>query len=188
MGQEVEVLSEQHTFTVDDVMRMVEAGILDADDHVELLDGVLRPMSPQGPAHRSLAVRIHRRLDRLFDGVAHVQGHSNVQLGDRNLPEPDIAVVRGHEDDYFHRLPNGDDVPLIVEISVTSQRRDHDKMRLYARFGIAEYWIIDVPARTLTVCRGPTDEGYARIEMLRPDEEVAVPGTDVRWPVAELLP
>lgn len=188
MGQEVEVFPEQHTFTVDDVMRMVEAGILDAGDHVELLDGVLRPMSPQGPAHSALAVRFRRRLEALLGDRAHLRDHSNIQLGDRNLPEPDIAVVRGHEDDYFHRLPNGDDVPLIVEIAVTSQRRDHDKMRLYARFGIAEYWILDVPARTLTVCRGPNEEGYARIEMLRPDEEVVVPGTDVRWSVTELLP
>lgn len=179
---------EQHRFTVDDVMRMVEVGILDADDHVELLDGVLRPMSPQGPTHSALTVRVRRRLDRVYGDVAHLQCHSNVHLGDRNLPEPDIAVVRGHEDDYFHRLPNGDDVPLIVEIAVTSQRRDHDKMRLYARFGIAEYWILDVPARTLTVCRGPNEEGYARIEMLRPDEEVVVPGTDVRWSVTGLLP
>ena len=188
MGQEVEVFPDQHTFTVDDVLRMVEAGILDSEDHVELLDGVLRQMSPQGPAHRSLTIRVRRRLEKVYSDRAHLQNHSNLHLGQRNLPEPDVAVVRGHEDDYFHRLPTGGDVLLVVEISVTSQRRDRDKMRLYARFGVPEYWILDVPARTLTVSREPTADGYAQTETLHSDAEVAVSGTDVRWPVAELLP
>ena len=182
------VQTQQRTFTVDDVLQMVEAGILGADEHVELLDGVLREMSPQGPAHRSLTIRIRRRLERHFGDRAHVQAHSNLRLDRHNLPEPDVALVRGSEEAYFERLPTGADVLLAVEVSVTSQRRDRAKADLYSRTGVAEYWLIDVPARTLTVHRQATLTGYARIERLAETDQVALPEASGHWAVSDLLP
>jgi Uma2 family endonuclease len=124
----------------------------------------------------------------LFGDAAHLRDHSNLRLDDRNLPEPDVAVIRGSEDAYLHRLPTAADVLLVVEIAVTSQRRDRRKTALYARTGIPEYWILDVPSRDLTVHRSPTATGYAHIERLDESGDVEVPGTDANWRVAELLP
>jgi Uma2 family endonuclease len=183
-----EELPEQRTFTVDDVYRMVDAGIIEEDEHVELLDGVLLVMSPQGPAHSALTVHLRRRLERLLGDRAHLRDHSNLRLDNHNLPEPDVAVVVGHELDYLHRLPTAADVLLVVEVSVTSQRRDRKKALLYARTGVPEYWILDVPARTLTLHRGPTAAGYTSVDTLDASAEVGMPQSDARWPVADLLP
>ena len=40
-----------HALTVTDVDAMLEAGILEENSRIELLDGVLVEMSPQGPPH-----------------------------------------------------------------------------------------------------------------------------------------
>lgn len=179
---------ERRMFTVDEVYRMVDAGVLDEDEHVELLEGELCPMSPQGTEHRALTIAFRDRLVRAFGDGFHLQDHSPVRLDDYNLPEPDVAVVRGAAMDYYQRLPTGADVPLVVEIAMTFQSRDRRKARLYARAGVEVYWILDVRARTLTVHREPGPEGYADVRVLARTDAVAVrPGTDP-WPIADLLP
>lgn len=74
---------------------MVEAGILREDEPLELVEGELVVMSPQGPAHGSTNVRLHRALSRVYEPAAHVQVQSHVEAGPHDLPEPDAAVIRG---------------------------------------------------------------------------------------------
>jgi Uma2 family endonuclease len=179
---------EHHRFTVDDVVRMVEAGILGEDDRLELIDGELLTMSPQGPTHAALTVRIHRALERAFGAGHHVQDHSPIQAGEHTLPEPDVAVVRGELDAFLTRYPTGADVALVVEISVTTQGADRAKAAIYAGAGVPEYWNLDVPARRLVVYRDPRPERaeYAQALLLSDVDSVRVGGTDLA--VGELLP
>ena len=181
--------TDRRPFTVDEVLRMGEAGIF-GDEHVELLDGELCTVSPQGPAHRTLVVELRRRLEAALGQAAHVQDHSGVRLGDRSLPEPDLAVVRGAPRAYLERLPTGADLLLVVEVAVTSRGRDRRKAATYARGHVPVYWLLDVPARTLTVHTDPDPATgrYAHHETLAADATVAVPGSDARWPVASMLP
>ena len=44
--------------TADEAIRMVDAGILGEDEPVELLDGVLVEMSPQGQRHVAASTRL----------------------------------------------------------------------------------------------------------------------------------
>ena len=188
MATELQMSPEYRSLTVDDVYRMVEAGILDPDEHVELLDGVLLQVNAQGPSHRALTVHFHRRLERVYGMTAHLCDHSNLRLDNRNLPEPDVALVRGHELDYLHRIPTGDDVILVVEVSVTSQRRDLYKAEIYGRSGVPVYWRVDVPDRTITVHRAPKGPGYTAIKTLGPDDDLELPETTVVWRVGDVLP
>lgn len=146
-------LPDRRPLTAAEVLRMVEAGILSEDEPVELIDGALIIMSPQGPRHNALVVVIRGLLEEAFGDEAHVQDHSPIDAGPHDLPEPDLAVVRGPVD--FDRLPAGRDVLLAVEISVSSQRADRAKARVYARAGVACYWNIDVPERRMTVYTDP---------------------------------
>ncbi len=178
--------ARRHRWTAEDVARMVEAGVLREDDPLELLDGELIVVSPQGPRHRMSAVRVHRRLERAFGPGFYVQDHSPVLAAPDSLPEPDVAVVR--EPERFDRHPSAEDTPLVVEISSTSQREDRQKAEIYAAGGFPEYWILDLEARRLTVYRQPRPEAraYAVVTLyLEPDE---VPVGSGRIPVAELLP
>jgi Uma2 family endonuclease len=189
-SSEVEIGQRQalRLFTVDEVLRMVEVGILDEDEPVELLDGELIVMSPQGPAHRTLAVLLRDRLQRAYGDRCHVQDHSNIVAGERSLPEPDVAVVRGDARAYFDRLPTGPDLVLVAEVAVTSQRIDLRKAAVYARAGVATYWVIDVVARRVHVFADPGEGGYGRREELDEHALLALPESDEVITLAELLP
>lgn len=182
------VPSSRRRFTNDEVMWMIEAGILHEDDPIELIDGELIERSPQGPLHRSRTVRIRQLLEAAFGRGFHVQDHSPIDAGPNSLPEPDIAVVRGDVDGYSDRHPTGADVALLVEISVTSQRDDRAKVSVYARAGVQVYWNLDVPARRLVVYREPRPElaEYAVTTTYLERDRVEVAHTTMA--VAELLP
>ncbi|MBX2796311.1 MAG: Uma2 family endonuclease [Myxococcales bacterium] len=178
--------SERRRFTTDEIARMVEVGILAEDEPVELIAGELIVVSPQGPLHRALAVAAHAVLEKVFGGGFHVQDHSPIQAAPDSLPEPDVAVVRGAVRDYLDRHPSGDDVPLVVEVSVTSHRVDELKARDYAGAGVPVYWQVQVPERRLIVRSEPEGGEYRAIRIHTDVDEVEVAGTTVS--VAELLP
>lgn len=183
--------SEHRRFTVDEVLRMVEAGILGDADRVELVDGELLTVSPQGPEHGSLKDELHQRLAEAHaGGGAHVLNQRPVRMGPRGLPEPDLAVVRGEARDYLHRHPSGADVLLVVELAQTSQARDRHKAADYARGGVPVYWLIDLVARRLEVYTEP-DPGagrYRRVRSLGDGELVELPDGGARWAVSSMLP
>jgi hypothetical protein len=175
-------------FTADEVLRMVQAGILAEDEPVELIDGELIARSPQGPRHRSRTAKIHRALEEAFGAGHHVQSHSPISAGVDSLPEPDVAVIRGDPDDFVDHHPGGADVPLVVEVSVTSQAEDRAKAAIYAGAGVREYWNLDVEARRLTVYQEPRPElrEYTLVRVLHDDDTVPAHGTAL--PIRELLP
>ena len=168
---------------------MVELGILADDEPVELLEGVLVVVSPQGPPHSSLAVVIRELLAGVYHDETHVQDHSPIDAGPDSLPEPDVAVIRGRPRDYLERHPRGCDVIVAVEVSVTSHAEDRAKAALYARAGIPVYWRVDVPGRRVEVHEDPTPDGVYRLVTTKLDRDrISPPGQDVSWRVAELLP
>ena len=57
-------MSRQRRITVDEYHRMIEAGILDEDEHVQLIDGFLVAMTPQGEPHAQVIQRLNRLLVR----------------------------------------------------------------------------------------------------------------------------
>lgn len=185
------VLEETRTrrFTAEEVLRMVESGVLSEDEPFELLDGRLIVMSPQGPEHQTVAERIRRLLERAYDGRAHGRTHSTIHGGADALPEPDVAILRGPVDDYLHRLPEGSDLLLVVEVSRTTQVSDRAKAAIYARAGVPAYWLVDLAARRVEVRTDPLPEGrYARLETYSEDDRLPVPGTDTGLRVRGLLP
>lgn len=176
----------RHRFTADEVLRMVDVGILTKDDRLELLDGELIVVSPQGSFHSALTARIHRLLEGVFGAGFHARDHSPLHLGPHDLPEPDVAIVRGEADDYLHRHPGGADVVLVVEVAVSSLRADRAKATLYARAGVPEYWLVDVEGREVVVHRHPDAADYAAVATFEEIASVAVGGGSVA--VARLLP
>jgi hypothetical protein len=67
-----------------------------------------------------------------------------VTLEPQSEPQPDLTLLKFRADRYAHALPTAADVLLIVEVSDTTLDYDRgEKLRLYARHGIPEYWIVD---------------------------------------------
>jgi hypothetical protein len=83
--------------SVDEYHRMVELGVLGADEHVELLEGVVVSMPPHGPLNAGTIQRLNKLLVRAAGDDWDVRCQLPLTLGDRNEPEPDLAVVRAGE-------------------------------------------------------------------------------------------
>jgi Uma2 family endonuclease len=174
-------------FTVDEVTRMVEQGILGDDERVELLDGELVVVSPQGPEHAARVAALVQRLADAYRGLAHVRPQVPLHAGTHSLPEPDLAVVKGQPLDYLDHHPVGAESLLIIEIARTSQAIDHRKARIYAAARGPVYWIVDLAARRIEVFSEPSEHGmFDRRRVLGPGDEIELPGLDVRWRVDDI--
>jgi Uma2 family endonuclease len=133
---------------------MVESGALEGQP-VELLDGLLvEHMSPQGPAHTAVVMRLSRHF-------ASAEGWLMVQLPLEVLPdsepEPDLALVDHEPSPTRHART----ALLVVEVAVTSHSVDRgSKAALYARAGVPTYWLVDLPGRAVEVRTEPGEGGY----------------------------
>jgi Uma2 family endonuclease len=174
-------------FTADEAIRMVEAGILGEDEHLELLDGALVEMSPQGPRHGYVLRRLPERLRGAYPGPWTVQIQLPLAIDRFNLPEPDLAIVGGAPETYADRHPAAAEAALVIEVAVSSQREDRRKADVYARGGVPIYWIIDLAGRRLEVRAAPEGGAYQVTRILGEDEVVELPQSDARWTVRDIL-
>ena len=78
---------------------------------------------------------------------------------------------------------------LIVEVAQTSQVKDKTlKARPYAASGVAEYWLVDVPARNVEVHRGASSGSYASVVMRGSGDELSLAQCqDVAFKVDDLF-
>jgi Uma2 family endonuclease len=137
-------------FTQEEYFSMAEAGVLGPDDSVELLDGQIVEMSPENSPHRVAIAKASEAFIRaLQDRSYFVQTQSTLPLDERNVPEPDLAVLRGTPDDVLEAEP---EIALVVEVADTSLDQDRTvKQVLYAQNEIPEYWIVNLRERTVEV-------------------------------------
>lgn len=176
----------RHLFTADEYLAMVEAGVLGGDDHVELLDGEIVDMSPQGNAHSYACERLLRLLVLAYEGSGlAVRAASTSRAGPRSVPEPDAAVVPA----AVFRIPELGGSALVAEIADSSLAIDrHTKRRIYARAEVPCYWIVEIPARQVRVLTRPQGDDYLGEEIVGETGVLTLPVVGVEIGVAELLP
>jgi Uma2 family endonuclease len=147
-----DLAERQRRITLDEYHRMVEAGILGEDEHVELVDGMLVAMTPQGRAHARVIQRLTRLLLRTLGDDLEVLPQLPLTLPDDSEPEPDLAVVRAEDAQSGEHHPRT--ALLVIEVAGDSLRFDRgSKAALYARSGIPEYWIVNLAESTVEVHR-----------------------------------
>jgi Uma2 family endonuclease len=175
--------------TVAEYHRMGEAGILTEDDRVELIEGQLIAMSPIGSDHSGTVNALNRMLVRAVGDRGVVAVQNPVQLDDLSEPQPDFSVLKPRADDYRRATPRPAEVLLIIEVANTSLAYDRAvKRALYARHGIPEFWIVNLAASEVEVCRTPTGDHYASVSHVGREgvlEPELLPGVTI--PVAALL-
>ncbi len=179
----------RHRLTGDQVMRMVEAGILSENDKVELIEGELIAMPPQGPPHASLVEELRYQLMQVYGAGTSVREQKPLDCGPSNLPEPDLAVIVGGRGRFGQQHPRGAETQLVIEVARTSHAVDRAKASIYARVSVPEYWLIDVPARRIEVHSDPQPDGsYGLVTMLNAGDTLTPPGTSALWALDALLP
>jgi Uma2 family endonuclease len=179
----------RRALTIAEYHRMGEVGILTERDRVELIEGELVAMAPIGSEHSGTVNALTRLLVEIVGDRGVVAVQNPVQLDDLTEPEPDFAVLKPRPDYYRRATPRADDVLLLIEVADSSLAYDRAvKRSLYARHGIPEFWIVNLTAGEVEVCRTPTGDNYASVLHVGREailEPVLLPGAAI--PVATLL-
>lgn len=174
-----------HRFSQAEYEAMIETGIFD-EANVELVDGEVLEMAPQKSRHATSVRATEEVLRVAFGAGFDVRVQLPLAVGG-SLPEPDVAVVAGSFRDYRDAHPTT--AVLIVEIADTSLELDRGKKRaLYARSGIADYWVLSLRDETLEVHRRPLGDRYREVRVFRRGDRVTPLGCSTAISVDELLP
>jgi Uma2 family endonuclease len=144
-------------------------------EKTELLFGQVFEKTPKTPLHAFLVRRLLALLaERLPPGLL-LRKEDPIRCGESE-PEPDLAVVRGREEDFRERHPTS--AELVIEICVTSHDYDRSKLAIYAAAGIAECWLVLGPERRIEAHRRPVGAAYTEVRVHQPGEvleSVSVP-------------
>ena len=153
---------------------MAEIGVFPEDARVELIDGDLIEMPAIGSRHAAMVSRLVRWFIPRLGDRAIVSPQNPIVLGNYSQPQPDICLLRPRADFYNDRLPAAADVLLLIEVADSTLAYDRDeKLLLYARHGIAEAWLVDLPGSRLIAYRGAGAAGYGERLELQVDTRLA---------------
>jgi Uma2 family endonuclease len=159
--------------------RMVEVGILEEDDRVELLRGQLVTMSPVGWQHEAVIEWLNEQFVRQIDPSLAVRPQLAFAADEWSQPQPDLAVRR--KTPVLREHPT--ELLLVIEVSDSSLRKDRGlKLRIYATAGVPEYWIFDLKHECVEVYTRPRGETYEHMETLRASDVLRpehVPGVAI---------
>ena len=177
-------------FSVAEYYCMGEAGILKPDERTELIEGEIVVLPPIGSGHAAGGSRAERSFHRRLGDRAIVRSQYPIRLPDDCEPQPDVVLARPRPEGYRAGHPRPEDIYLVVEISDTTLRTGQEvKLPLYARAGIREAWLMNLPEDRIEVYREPAPEGYRSITLVPRDGAVSpLAFPDVTIPCAELLP
>ena len=156
-------MSSVATFTIDEYQRMIACGAFVGpnEKRLELIRGELRMMSPQGTEHGELVAKVndwsHDVVDRQRIKI-RIQSSIEIRTSD-SQPEPDVVWAEAKS--YLQRLPQPQDILLLVEVADSSLSFDvGKKQQLYGDAGIRDYWGVDIPGRMVHIFRDPRTGGY----------------------------
>lgn len=141
-------------WTVDELRHAFDAGRFGFDARIELIDGEVIMKTPASPGRCFGIQATAQALRAIIPPTHHVRTQAPLVFQPHSIPEPAITVVSGNIRDYKHDHPTT--AALVVEVSDSALRRDQiTKAAIYARAGIAEYWIVNLVDRVLEVHRDP---------------------------------
>lgn len=149
-------------WTTAELLRLVELGVLDEDEPIELLGGEIVPMSPTGRRHEIVTDELQRHWVMKSPADVWVGVERQFNLAPDTFTEPDLIVRPVAIKSYDL---SGADALLVIEVACTSLEKDLGaKVRIYASHGVREYWVIDADRLTITVHAGPMADGtYGRV-------------------------
>ncbi len=152
-----------YKWSIEEWHELIDSGII-ADKPVELLNGAIIEMSPEGISHSYTNDSVADYLREKLTGLAKIRESHPVTL-DNSEPEPDIAIVRLPETIYRSHHPYPQDIYWLIEVSSQTLKKDlEEKSIIYARNSIPEYWVIDLVNKQLIVHTQPKGDRYTQIQ------------------------
>jgi Uma2 family endonuclease len=161
-------------FTVDEYERIIASGSLNEPKKVELIDGYMVTKMGKSAEHGFSVKEVQKALAQTLPPGWTWRQEQPVRIPAYDEPEPDIAIVRGSDADYRHRVPEPADVGLLVELSATSVYADRIQGNVYGRSAIPVYWIVNLVDRQVEVYTDPGPTGYASRSDFTSGQQVTV--------------
>ena len=161
-------------FTIAELETLYELGFIDEDvERYELIDGDLIAMSRILEPHASCVNRLNMKIPERLGTRVTCLVHNPIYISETSQPQPDFAIAHRREDGYLvHARP--DELYLVIEVMDSSGPKDRRvKIPLYARAGIRETWLIDIPGLLIEQHRNPVDGVYSERLILRPGQSIA---------------
>lgn len=182
---------ERHRISVDEYHRMVEGGVFQDSRHIELINGqLIETVAPIHPPHTYSTRQLVAEFFARFASRAAVYIQMPVTLPPDSEPEPDVALARPDKRNYVDRHPGPDELYVVVEVADSTLLMDRRlKVPLYARSGIREMWLVNIPGDCIEIYRNPRGRRYETIAVARRGETIemlAFPGE--RFAVNDILP
>ena len=181
---------ERRRFNVAEYYAMADAGILGPDERVELLDGEIVVMAPIGNRHAFCVDWLTRFWILALAERAIVRIQNPVRLNNSSEPEPDITLLSWRDDFYASAHPGPQDVLLLIEVADSTVDFDrNEKLRLYARDGVVEVWIVNLQDRRVETYSEPEGDVYGSVRYYGPGESVAAKHfPDIALEVERIIP
>ena len=184
-----EVAVQNRLWSREEYDRLIAGGMFHPEECLELIEGEIIQMSPQGSQHATAVTLVENVLRTVFGNNYVVRVQMPLAISSASEPEPDLAVVTGAPRDYRDEHPTT--AELVVEIADTTLAYDRTrKTDLYAQAGIQEYWIINLINRQLEVYRQPSSGPAYQSHEIKTSSDTIVPLRAPQQPIAiaDLLP
>jgi Uma2 family endonuclease len=120
--------------------------------NTELLYGLVYTKMSNSPLHSTLVRLLKQLLQQVLRSDCFVDSEQPITCQDSE-PEPDVAVIRGAQADYWTQHPQT--AELVIEVCVTSHDYDRSKLPAYAGAGVKECWLVLGPEKQVEVYRQP---------------------------------
>jgi Uma2 family endonuclease len=174
-------------FTIEEYERMIDAGVFDEGERIELIRGVILQMPPISDGHAGVVGRLTMQLAAQVAEKAIVWVQNPIHLPNNARPEPDVALLTWQN--YGTKRPaTAADVLLIIEVAETSVKYDRStKGILYAEAGISEYWIVNLRRKIVEVYIDPAEGRYRQVRQAKPGEMLPLPGELGAIAVSDIL-
>jgi Uma2 family endonuclease len=169
----------RRAFSVGDIRRMIDTGVLNEDERIELVEGDLVMMSAKGYAHDYIKNALNLAIARALPDALSMGVEMTVQFSQDMILEPDIAVFAREalikSTANFSQIRSGG-LLLAIEVAASSLAYDKGlKARLYARHRVQEFWVIDANERITWVHTGPRGDSWSSIVERGPQETLSTP-------------
>ncbi len=178
---------EKRRWTAEEYLKMAEVGILAPSEKLELIDGeIYKKMSPVGLPHFWCVNRLTKLFERTLGDKVFVSVQNPLWLDEYNEPEPDVVLLPMMN---MQARPCAKDALLVVEVSDSTLNLDRKvKLPLYAKFEVAEVWLVNLTEACVEVYREPKDGAYRQMKKYEAQERVsAIQFPEIEFAVGEIL-
>ena len=172
---------DRRSFSVDEILRMQEVGIISEDEKFELIEGEIVPMQARSLVHELIKSALILAIAPVVPRDLWLGVETSIYLAKNTFVEPDIVIYpRGLKLESV----KGPDIVLAIEVALTTLAYDRGvKSRLYAKHGFQEFWVVDAAARRTYVHSAPSRKTWTKTSERGPEDELnhpALPGFALR--------